>query len=331
MSRRTRRAVVAAVVVVVAVAAVVAYVLTSRQGPATVVVRRGSLEATIQTVGHLAAANPVSVRPAVSGPVSVVAVSPGDQVSAGDVLLVLDPQPFRDAIQRAQEQVTIAESAVNSAEQQGGASPSPDQLTARLTANQNLKAARQALDSADAALASSLVLSPASGTVLSVTAAKGAPVAQGAEVAQLANLHDLQLQVSLDEIDLPHVSAGMPVSFTVDAYPGQPIDGSLTGIAPAAVTSGGTTTFQVTVSFTLPSGMVLRPGMSANVSIKTAVRNGVLLIPETALRTVGQRTFVTVVNGSQTQEREIKVGLRSGGEVEVASGLSEGERIAAQP
>lgn len=330
MSRRTRWAIVVVLVVLV-VAGVVAAVLVSQQGPATVVVRRGSLEATVQTVGHLTPTDPVAVTAAVSGQVSLVAVSPGDQVQAGDVLATLDQQPFRDAIAHAQQQVYIAETALNSAEQQGGASPSPQQVAARLTASENLKAAHQALDAADTALTNTFILAPAAGTVLSVTAAKGAPVAQGTVVAQIANLSNLSLQIDLDEVDLPHVTPGMPVSFTVDAYPGHTIDGKLASIAPSAVTSGGSTTFQGNVSFTLPDGLELRPGMSANVSIKTAVRNNVLLIPQSAILTVGQRTFVTVVSNGHSQQREIKTGLSSGGLVEVASGLSAGERIAAQP
>ena len=331
MSNRPRRVLVAAAVAIVVVVAAVLAILAGRRGPETVVVERGSLEATIQTVGHLAARNTISVRPAVSGQVSLVAVTPGERVVAGDVIAELDQQPFRDAITHADQQVTIAESALNSAEQQGGSEPSPAQLAARLTANENLRAARQALDTASASLVSTLILAPADGTVLSVSTAAGVPLAQGTDVAEIANLLDLQLQVDVDEIDLPHVSTGMAVSFTVDAYPGQTIDGTLTQISPAAVTSGGTTTFLAVVAFKPPSGLVLRPGMSANVSIKTAVRNGVLLIPESALRTVGQRTFVTVVTDGNTQQREIMVGLRSGGMVEVASGLSAGERIAAHP
>ena len=331
MSSRSRRVVAAAAVTIVVAVVIVVVILANRRGPATVVVRRGSLQATIQTVGHLVARNANSVRPAVSGQVSLVAVSPGDRVVAGDVLVELDQQPFRDAIGHAEQQVTIAESALNSAEQQGGANPSPEQLAALLTADENLKAAQAALDAANAALVSTLILAPTDGTVLSVTAARGVPVAQGTEVAEVANLQDLQLQVDVDEIDLPHVSTGMAVSFTADAYPGQTLDGTLTRISPAAVTTGGTTTFQAIVTFKPPSGLVLRPGMSANVSIQTAVRNGVLLIPESALRTVGQRTFVTVVTDGHSEEREIKVGLRSGGMVEVAAGLSEGERIAASP
>ncbi|HET7037344.1 MAG TPA: hypothetical protein VFI42_16785, partial [Thermomicrobiaceae bacterium] len=58
-----------------------------------------------------------------------------------------------------------------------------------------------------------------------------------------------------------------------------------------------------------------------------AIRQNVLLIPQQALRTVGERTFVMLVKNGHHEEREIQVGLSSGGQVEVASGLSEGDRV----
>lgn len=327
MSSRRRRAVIGVAALVLVAIVVVIIVLTTRGSDHTVAVTRGTLAATIQTDGELVSRDPATVYSPAPGQVSLVAVQPGDTVKAGDVLVELDQKPFQDAIQRAQQQLSIAENAVYIAEEQGGQNPSPQQLAQRIEAQQNLRAAQQQLADAQRALVSSLIQAPTDGTVLSVSVADRAPVTQGMQVAQIADLNAMDLQIDLDEVDLPHVSPGMAVSFTLDAYPGQEIDGTISRISPAAQTSGGTTTFQGIVTFTLPKDLVLRPAMNANVSIKTQVRQGVLLIPESALRTVGTRTFVTVVADGSEQEREIQIGLRSNGMVEVASGLSEGDRV----
>lgn len=328
MSRRpVRRLILIATGVLLVAAVVAAFLLATRSEPRTAVVERGSLEATVETVGRLVPRNPITVRSPVSGQVQLVAVSPGDAVEEGDVIAQLDPEPFEEEIRRAEEQVASAEAALNLAEQRAGDNPSPEQLSARLTAEQQLRDAQRALDDARAALDASIILAPRAGTVLQVQTAEGAPLGTGAEVAQIADLHDLELQVDLDEIDLPHVPLDAPVTFTLDAYPSEEIEGRLERISPTAETSGGTTTFRATVRFTLPEGLVARPGMNADVSIKTAVRPDVLLIPESALRTVGRRTFVTVLVDGEEEEREIRIGLRSGGLVEVASGLTEGERV----
>lgn len=183
------------------------------------------------------------------------------------------------------------------------------------------------------------ITAPEAGIVVELPAAVGTPVNQGAVVAKIADPANLELQLSLDEIDIPQVKLNDPVSFTLDAYPSQVIQGTLTRISSvaqsaASTATGGTvagaTVFPATVTFTSPEQVTPLPGMNANVTIKAAVRQNVLLIPERALRTVGTRTFVTIITPDSRQEREIQVGLRSEGKVEVASGLAEGNKILLQ-
>ncbi len=327
MNRRRLLVIATALLIVAVVVAVAVYALNRGGNVRTATVQRGSLSATIQTTGRLAAKNPIAVRTDVSGTVQIVAVKPGDSVQAGDVLVQLDRTPIDDAIDRAQKQLANAEAALNLAESNAGSNPTPQQTADKLEAAQNLDAAKREFDKAKSQLASSLILAPVDGTIIDVQTAKDAPIGQGSTVVDMANLSDLNLSIDVDEVDFPHVQNGMAATFRLDAYAGTEIDGTITNLSPVAQTSGGTTTFPATITFTTPDGMDLRPGMNANVTIKTAVRQNVLLIPESALRTVGQRTFVTVLeNGNQT-EVEIQIGLRSNGMVEVASGLSEGQKV----
>jgi RND family efflux transporter MFP subunit len=327
MSRRRWLVTAALVAIVAVVVVVVTFSISRGDSTKTATVTRGSLEATIQTTGRLAARNPIAVRSEASGTVETVAVNPGDSVKSGDVLVQLDRSSFDAAIQRAQKQLANAESALNLAETNAGANPSPQQIADKLQAQQNLEAAKQELEVAQDQLAKSLILAPIDGTVIDVQTADGVPIGQGTTVVDMANLSDLELSIDVDEIDFPHVSSGMGATFRLDAYPGTEIDGTVTNVSPVAQTTGGTTTFPATISFVAPKGLDLRPGMNANVTIKTAVRQNVLLIPESALRTVGQRTFVTVVEDGKQTETEIQIGLRSNGMVEVASGLNEGEKV----
>lgn len=316
------------VAIVIIVVIVVIFLVQGTNQPQTVTVQRGSIEATIQTVGQLTPSQTTPVLSQAAGIVQLVAVQPGDVVKKGDVLVQLDRQSFDQSIDKAQAALDTAEAAVNSAEQI--ATPTPQDLAQKLQAQQNLKIAQQAYNDAKSSLADSLILAPADGTILNVKVAADVPVNRAQDVIDMANLHQLNLQLSLDETDVPHVSTGQPVHFTVDAYPGKQINGTLTRISPSATTSGGATSFQGTVTFTSPSGMLLRPGMNANVSIQTAVRKNVLVIPQNAIKTVGQRTFVTLLVGSKQEQREIQTGLSSNGMVEVASGLKEGDRIVLQ-
>ena len=328
MNKRRPIPIIAAVIVIgIVVTLITMFVVNRGNSTNTAKVTRGSLDATVETVGQLAARNPVAVRSTLSGTVKVLAVKPGDTVQAGDVLVQIDRTPFDNAVQQAQIQLTNAETALNLATVQAGNNPSVQQTATKLQADQNVNAAQQALQQAQNQIAATLILAPSDGTIVDVQTATGAPVGQGSTVVDMANLSDLTLSIDIDEIDVPHVTTGMTVSFRLDAYPGTTVDGTITKVSPVAQTSGGTTTFPATVTFKSPDGLLLRPGMNANVSIQTAVRKNVLLIPQSAIRTVGKRTFVTVVsNGTQT-EHEIQIGLSSGGQVEVASGLNEGDTV----
>ncbi|MGA7672234.1 MAG: efflux RND transporter periplasmic adaptor subunit [Nitrolancea sp.] len=327
MNRRRWLIAATLILVITAIAAGAVYVLTQNGNVRTATVQRGSLSATIQTTGRLAAKNPIAVRSNASGKVQTIAVSPGDSVKKGDVLAQLDRTPFDDAIDRAQKQLENAEAALNLAEVNAGSDPTPQQTADKLGAAQNLTAAKQELANARDQLANSLILAPVDGTIIDLQTARDTPLGQGSTVVDMANLSELNLSVDVDEVDFPHVQTGMSVTFRLDAYPGTEIDGTITNVSPVAQTSGGTTTFPATITFQTPKGMDLRPGMNANVTIKTAVRENVLLVPESALRTVGQRTFVTVLKNGKQSEVEIQIGLRSNGMVEIASGLSEGQKI----
>jgi RND family efflux transporter MFP subunit len=327
MSRR-RPALVAAIIIALIAVVLVAYFMFGRGSNArTATVTRGSLEATIETVGQLQAKNPIAVHSSLNGTVQIVAVSAGDSVKAGDVLVQIDRAPYDDAVQAAQKELANAESALNLAQLQAGGNPNDEQRATVLRAAQNLDAAHQELQRAEDQIAKTLILAPSDGTIVDVKTAPNAPIGQGSVAVDMANLNDLSLSVEIDEIDVPHVTNSMTATFRLDAYPGTEIKGTLTNVSPIAQTSGGTTTFPATVTFTAPEGLLLRPGMNANVSIQTAVRSDVLLIPQSALRTVGKRTFVTVVRDGKQSDKEIQVGLSSGGQVEVASGLNEDDRV----
>jgi len=326
-SAARRRLLMLAITALVVIAVVVVYLLTRGGTEQTATVTRGSIQVTIQTVGRLAVKDPVAVRSGVSGSVKLLAVQVGDSVKAGDVVAVLDPAPYQQALNQAEQEETDAETALNVLEQGLPPNPNADQTAQRLAAVQKVDEAKAAVKTAQDNLAATLVLAPADGTIMSVPVSAGSQVPSGAEIAQEADLSNLQLNVDLDEVDFPNVTTGMNASIRLDAYPANEITGTIQRISPVAQTSGGTTTFPLTIGFSPPAGVALRPGMNASVSIQSKVRDNVLLVPQQALQTVGDRTFVTVVSNGHHEEREIRVGLSSGGKTEVASGLSEGEKV----
>jgi multidrug efflux pump subunit AcrA (membrane-fusion protein) len=135
------------------------------------------------------------------------------------------------------------------------------------------------------------------------------------------------LVADVDELDLPNVGVGAVVRFRLDAFPATEIEGRVVSTAPQARQQGGATVFPTTIEFDAPDDLDIRPGMNADATIVTAERAGVLIIPERALTTVGERVFVDVLVDGDVEEREVTLGYRGGGQVEVVDGLAEGDEV----
>jgi len=296
--------------------------------PETTVVARGSIDVTIQTVGVIQPLSTTSIDAKSAGVVKQVAVRVGDRVSAGDIVVMLDPDSFNRQVTAAQDQLESAEFSLQLAERQLAANPDDDSARAGvLAADADVAGAQAALDDARAALADAAITAPSDGVVSQVIAKDGAAVAANQPVVTILDPLSLELVADVDELDLPNVQPGAAVTFRLDSYPANEIDGSIEYTEPVAHQQGGSTIFSAHVSFSPPTDIDIRPGMNADVTIVTASRDGVLLVPERALRTVGERTFVTVRTDGHDEEREIHLGYRGNGQVEVVDGLSEGDRV----
>lgn len=323
------RALVAGVaVVVLVVGAVAGWWLLRDEGQSTYIVGRGSIDVTIETIGKVQSTGSSTVRSAVAGEIETVAVSPGDVVTAGDILVVLVDTTFERAVAAANQQLEDAEFALQLAER--ALDEEPDNEGRRLAviqAAQRVEAAEVVLFDAAQALANSIVTAPRDGTILEVPVREGDLVNRTAPVAILFSREDLEVIATVDELDLANVRIGAEATLRLDAYPDREIAGTVLATAPAAREQGGATVFSTTISLDLPDDLDIRPGMNTDVTIITEARDDVLLIPQRAIRTVGNRSFVQVVRDGKQVEQEVVLGYRSGGQAEVVSGLAEGERI----
>jgi HlyD family secretion protein len=152
-----------------------------------------------------------------------------------------------------------------------------------------------------------------------------------------------QISVDVNEIDVPKVRLGAPVTIRVDAVPNATFSGSVTEIAPASTTafsdtsngssssSSGVSRFSVKIVLK-QNDPRLRPGMSASVDILSAEHKNAVLLPLEALPSPGDTATVTVVGaGGRKETRNLKLGLRNDTSAEVVSGLKAGENVAVPP
>ncbi len=183
------------------------------------------------------------------------------------------------------------------------------------------------LDSANSQLDDAQLTTPIAGTVLTMGLDVGETVGGLQQVASVADLTSLRIKADIDELDIGRVSVGQAVTVTLDAYPGVKLPGRIDKLAPGATQKQGSTVYQATVSFSAADGVVPREGMAANVDVTAQRKDDVLLLPNRAIETVGDRQYVTIRDGDTTRDVEIETGLSNNSETEVVSGLNEGQAV----
>ncbi|MDI6717105.1 MAG: HlyD family efflux transporter periplasmic adaptor subunit [Actinomycetota bacterium] len=148
----------------------------------------------------------------------------------------------------------------------------------------------------------------------------------GQKVATIISDNRPIAKFNVSEVDIIKVRTGQKATITLDALPGKTYTGKVVGIDRTGTVSSGVTTYLVTIQFDSDSDEV-QPNMAANASIITETKDNVLLIPSNASRSVGNQTTVTVLKNGQPQQVPVTLGLYSDSQVEVVSGLSEGDEV----
>jgi HlyD family secretion protein len=187
--------------------------------------------------------------------------------------------------------------------------------------------AQISVDQAQSRVSDAQLKAPIGGTLLTFDLAVGDVVSQQNVVAKVADTGSLKVNADVDELDVGRVNAGQVVTVTLDAYPGVKMAGRIDEIAPGATQKQGSTVYQAKVSFTPVSGVVPREGMAANVDITAERKDNVLLLPNRAFETVGNRQYVTLKQNGTTTSVEVETGLSNNTETEVLSGLHEGQVV----
>ena len=152
-------------------------------------------------------------------------------------------------------------------------------------------------------------------------------VGGGTTTMIISDLSRIFVLASVDESDIGQVKVGQAATVTADAFQGKDFDGKVIRIATQGVNTNNVVTFEVKIEVTSENKSMLKPEMTANVAVIIDQRENVLLVPvDATVRKTGEH-FVEVVNGTAKEERKVKLGLNDLTNVEIVSGLSEGEVV----
>jgi RND family efflux transporter MFP subunit len=172
------------------------------------------------------------------------------------------------------------------------------------------------------------IRAPIHGTVASVSTQKGETVAASFTAPTFVTIiadHALQLVAMVDENDIATVQTTNPVTFTVDAFPARDFPGAVESIAPKATIVSGVVNYEVTIAIE-EGAELLKPDMTANVSIHTA-QHDALLLPAAAVQREGDQTFVYVAAKNGRERKAVAVGPKENGMVEIKKGIGPDDAV----
>lgn len=193
-----------------------------------------------------------------------------------------------------------------------------------------IASAQTNLDLAELRLRQAQLIAPINSRVANVLIREGEQATPGAPAITLVNEDAFHITVSVDEIDIDRVEVGQPVEITLDALPDAPVQGIVSEVAPTSSSTSGVVTYLVTINIDEDQTEGLRPGLSASASITVDELDGVLVVPNWAVRLnrdTGEAFVLVRQPDGTVQEVVVETGLRNEQFSEVLSGLSEGDVV----
>jgi RND family efflux transporter MFP subunit len=198
-----------------------------------------------------------------------------------------------------------------------------------------MEKAQLALDKANADLENATITAPFDGVVANIYAKQGdiipSPLASPQIIMYLVDTTGMEVDINIDEMDVPSVEAGQRAIINIDALPGTTLNGTVTSVATAPnaqAAATGATIYVAKVNFTIPQGLAIKVGMNVRVDIVTNEHKNVLLLPNDAIKKDNQgKSYVEIMNDQQAVTKPVVIGLSDSTQTEIVSGLNEGDKV----
>ena len=317
-----------------------------------VVPEKGDIAKSTVVTGKIQPRDEVNVKPQINGIVAELYKKAGETVQQNEVIAKLKVIPDMSQLSSAQSRVRLAEVNLKQAQtnynrekklydQQLVSADEFEKVAQALQqaqeemaiAQETLEIVRDGVSSSNKSGSTTLVRSTISGLILDIPVKVGNSVTMsntfndGTTIATVANMDDLIFDGNIDETEVGRLHVGLPVRISIGALQDVHFDAALEYISPKATESNGTNLFEIKASVTVPSDVTIRSGYSANAEIVLEEARDVLTLAESAIQWEGDSTFVYVRNAEGWDKRPVVTGLSDGVNIEVKSGLSEGETV----
>ena len=304
-----------------------------RQTVETSPVERRDIVVDAEATGVVEPINVIEVKSKASGLITAMPVETGTDVKPGDLLVQVDTRDVKNQFDQALADLRAAEarSEVVAAQRKR----SDDLFSQRIITAQEHEASqldfanaqaqlvrsRTNLDLAQQRLEDATVRAPVTGTVIEKTVSVGQVITSatgafggGTTLLKMADLSKVRVRALVNETDIGSVRAGLPATVVVDAYPDRPFRGTVEKIEPQAVVQQSVTMFPVLVSIANVEGL-LKPGMNGEVSVLINRRDGVLAVPNDAVRSVREAGIAAAALGLDPEvvAAQLRTAMNGGG------------------
>lgn len=320
-------------------------------------VSKQNISTSITATGTIEPVTEVEVGTQVSGIIDKIYVDYNSVVKKGQLIAELDKTNLLSELSSAKSNMESAKSKMEYQKSNynrykelysKGLVSADDYENAQLSykqASEEYAIQKESVSKAQTNLGYAIITSPIDGIVLSKEVEEGQTVAAAMETPTLfiiaQDLTDMQVIADVDEADIGGVKDGQRVTFTVDAFPDDLFEGKVTQVRQEATEESNVVTYEVVIS--APNDdLKLKPGLTANVTIFTNERDGVLAVPSKALRFAPNENLlaegesitdcegkdkVWMREGSNFKAVPVKIGVTNGTYTEIISGLKEGDAV----
>ena len=316
-------------------------------------VAKGDITEKITATGTINPISTVNIGTQVSGTISEILVDYNTKVTKGQLLAQIDPALFEATVAQRRAALDIAKAQVNVVDNdivyyKKHLSRIRKLNTSKYSADSELESAQRdydnavvqkklreaevqqaqaALDSAEIDLKYTKIVSPVDGIVVSKEVEVGQTVAASFQTPTLFNVAEdltkMQIETSVVEADIAKVKEGQTVEFSVDSYPDEIFYGIVTQVRNEAITTSNVVTYEVIIEID-NYDLKLKPGMTANVQIITAEKQGVFLVPNKALR-----VFIQDENGEVKRYKDKGLWILKNGQpqrISISAGVADDDQ-----
>lgn len=322
----------------------------------TAKVEPANIKNSVTATGSVEPVTSVTVGTQVSGIISKLYVDYNSVVKKGQVIAELDKTNLISELNTAKANLASAQSSLNyestnfkryATLYKKGLVSADEYDSAKLNyekAKETVASSKEMVQKAQTNLGYAIITSPIDGIVISKSVEEGQTVAASYATPELftiaKDLKDMQVVADVDEADIGDVKEGERVTFTVDAFPNDTFEGTVTQVRQEATTTNNVVTYEVVISAP-NSELKLKPGLTANVTIYTAERQNVMSVPTKALRFTPTQDLMKGIKivdcngknkvwtkeGNVFKAHAVQIGMSDGTHTEILGGISRGQMV----